>query len=192
MDPHFNLPHRKKMGLEIDRLYDNLKSVIMSSLQGANSISICTDIWSKPGFTASFLGVTAHYFSHQDKQRHNVTLAVSRLPPPHNAVKIFNALNLVLEQWSILKDRVFRILTDNGSNMVVAFKIHAPGNESNEEDFADHVALEDDLHLQAAQESDNEWSDVYDSEPLPENDAIAEITDFEHHEFNHDSVFTTS
>ena len=87
---------------------------------------------------------------------------------------------------------MFRILTDNGSNMVVAFKIHASGNESNEEDFADHVALEDDLHLQAAQESDNEWSDVYDSEPLPENDAIAEITDFEHHEFNHDSVFTTS
>ena len=183
------------MGLEIDRLYDNLKSVIMSSLQGANRISICTDIWSKPGFTASFLGITAHYFSHQDKQRHNITLAVSRLPPPHNAEKILDTVNSVLEQWSIPKNQVFRILTDNGSNMVAAFKsLHteASDNDSDEEDFADHVTLDDDLDLDAAQESGNELSDEYDLEPIPENDAIAEITDFEHHEFNHDSVFTTA
>ena len=38
-------------------------------------ISICTDIWSKPGMTVSFLGITVHYFSHQDSQHHNVTLA---------------------------------------------------------------------------------------------------------------------
>ena len=87
------------MGLEIDRLYDNLKSVIISSLQEANRISICTDL-SKPGFTPSFLGVIAHYFSHQDKQRHYVMLAVSRSPPPppHNAENIFETVNLVMDQ----------------------------------------------------------------------------------------------
>ena len=68
----------------------------------------------------------------------------------------------------------------------------ASDNDSDEEDFADRVTLDDDLDLDAAQESGNELSDEYDLEPIPENDAIAEITDFEHHEFNHDSVFTTA
>ena len=33
---------------------------------------------------------------------------------------------------------------------------------------------------------------MFDFEPIPENDVITEITDFEYHEFNHDSVFTTA
>ena len=113
-------------------------------------------------------------------------LAVSRLPPSHNAEKILDTVNSVLEQWSIPKNKVFRILTDNGSNMVAAFKsLHtdASDNDSDEEDFADHVTLDDDLDFDAAQESGNELSDEYDLEPIPENDAIA---------FNHDSVFTTA
>ena len=44
LDPHFNLPRRKKMGFEIDRVYDNLKSVIISSLQGANHILVFVQI----------------------------------------------------------------------------------------------------------------------------------------------------
>ena len=69
-------------------------------------------------------------------------------------------------------------------------KILTSGNDSDEEDFAD-VTLDDDLDLQAAQESNDELSDD-DPEPIPENDAVAEITDYEHHELDHDSVFTTA
>ena len=54
-----------------------------------------------------------------------------------------------------------------------------------------YSTLDDDLDLEAAQKSGNELLDEFDFEPIPENDAIAKITNFEHHEFNHDSVFTT-
>ena len=83
---------------------------------------ICTDIWSKPGLTASFLGITAHYFSHQDSQCHIVTLAVSRLPSPHTADRILETFDTIMCQWSIPKCKIFRVLTDNGSNMVAVFK----------------------------------------------------------------------
>ena len=72
--------------------------------------------------TASFLGITAHYFSYQDRQRHNVTLAVSRLPSPHTADRILEAFDAIVCQWNIPQSKLFRVLTDNGSNMVVAFK----------------------------------------------------------------------
>jgi len=122
LDACYKLPHSKKLGVEIENLYSNVKSKISSSLQNARFISICTDIWSKPGMTASFLGITAHYFSHQDSQRHNVTLAVSRLPSPHTADRILETFDTVMSQWSIPKCKIFRVLTDNGSNMVAAFK----------------------------------------------------------------------
>ena len=57
--PCYKLPHNKKFGIEIENLYSNVKSKISSSLQNARFISICTYIWSKPGLTASFLGITA-------------------------------------------------------------------------------------------------------------------------------------
>ena len=122
LDPRFKIPHSKKLGIEIENLYGNFKRKISSSLQNDRIISIRTDIWSKPGMTASFLGITAHYFSYQDRQRHNVTLAVSRLLSPHTADRILEAFDAINCQWNIPQCKLFRVLTDNGSNMVVAFK----------------------------------------------------------------------
>ena len=122
LDPRFKIPHSKKLGIEIENLYGNFKRKISSSLQNDRIISICTDIWSKPGMTASFLGITAHYFSYQDGQRHNVTLAVSRLPSPQTADRILEAFDAFVCQWNIPQSKLFRVLTDNGSNMVVALK----------------------------------------------------------------------
>ena len=41
----------------------HLLETILSLLSKAVIISISADIWSKPGMTASFLGVTAHFFT---------------------------------------------------------------------------------------------------------------------------------
>ena len=67
------------------------------------------------------------------------TLAVTRLPPSHTATKIHDTINLVLDQWNIPKNKIFHIVTDNGSNMVAAFKRHSLGDDSeNEDNFANH------------------------------------------------------
>jgi hypothetical protein len=95
---------------------NSLKSIIKKSLPNN------TDIWTKKGMSASFLGVTAHYYTHEDKQRHQVTLAVRGFSSPHTSQQVAGALGAVRTDWSISHTKVFRVLTDNGSNMVAAFK----------------------------------------------------------------------
>ena len=44
-------------------------------MQYARKISLCTDIWRKPGFTASFLGITCHYFKRNGKKEYHYYLS---------------------------------------------------------------------------------------------------------------------
>ncbi len=84
-DPRYLIPHRQKLQLEIEQLSHELRLKLLDSIQHGRKLSFCADVWSKPGMSASFLGVTCHYFSHYDMQCHQVTLAVHRLPSPHTA-----------------------------------------------------------------------------------------------------------
>lgn len=56
MDRKYKVPHRKVISQEISKIYSHLKEKIQCLLKEALTISICADIWSKPGMTASFLG----------------------------------------------------------------------------------------------------------------------------------------
>ena len=47
--------------------------------------------------TSSYLGVTAHFFTRWDHRRHQITLAVRRMPHPHNAVSICVIIEKVLK-----------------------------------------------------------------------------------------------
>ena len=67
LDKQYDIPGRKKLGKDIDLLYTKLKQNISLSLENARRISLCSDIWSKQGMTASFLGMTAHFFTYLDK-----------------------------------------------------------------------------------------------------------------------------
>lgn len=62
IDRRYEVPHRKVISQEIDKEFIHLKDKILSLFSNAVKISMCADIWSKPGMTASFLGVTAHFF----------------------------------------------------------------------------------------------------------------------------------
>ena len=95
------------MESEIEKIYQNSKAKVSESLGGATKISICADIWSKPGMTASFLGITAHYFSSNDNQRHTVTLAVRNLPFPHTAERISNTVDDILREWNLPRHHIF-------------------------------------------------------------------------------------
>lgn len=75
--------------------------------------------------TSSYLGVTAHFFSTKDHKRHNVTLAARHFPSPHTASQIADLVQEILAEWNIPQSKIHRVLTDNGSNMVAAFKTQA-------------------------------------------------------------------
>ena len=87
MDKRYCAPHREKLGQEIDKVYSKLKANISLVLEIAQ-VTICADIWSKSGLTASFLGITAHCFTHHNLKRHNITLALRRFPSPHTGDRV--------------------------------------------------------------------------------------------------------
>ena len=203
LDPQYKIPHSKKLGIEIENLYGNVKRKISSSLQNARLISVCADIWSKPGMTASFLGITAHYFSYQDSQRHNVTLAISRLPSPHTADRILEAFDTIICQWDIPHSKLFRVLTDNGSNMVAAFKDQITSEvgieiESVDDDDAEQCYINVDPGNSDESECDIldepiEYDSEHDSdvEINGEQAASTDISNFEQQENEHALAFNS-
>ena len=65
--------------------------------------------------------IPRHFFPHKNNNQHTVTLAVRRITGSHTAVNIRTLLD---EEWGIYGSKLFATLTDNGSNMVAAFKAH--------------------------------------------------------------------
>ena len=201
LDPRYTVPHRKKMGIEIERVYQNVKAKISESLKGANKISICTDIWSTPGMTASFLGITAHYFCSSDNQRHTITLAVRHLPSPHTAEMISETVEDILLEWNIPKHNIFRILTDNGSNMVATFKTHLLNRVDNGHEEDEHVESNipyskvNDITINEAGDSVDEVDDFEDLEDTSDLEFDSkhcisnEISNFEQTEWHHNEAF---
>lgn len=146
LDKHYAIPGRKKLGKEIEVVYRKLKNNISLTLEKAKRVSICTDIWSKQGMSASFLGITAHFFTFPDKKRHSITLAVRRFESPHTGVRIAALLQVVLDEWKI-QHKIFRSLTDNGSNMIKAFSEIDSSDVSGDE-CLDSEGADSDLDLE--------------------------------------------
>ena len=113
MDNRFVVPGRSVVGKELDKVLIELKAKIGSFLLEANKMSICVDIWSKKGMTSSYLGITAHFYSHKDCRLHTVTLAVCRMPSPHTGDNIRDLVDQVLDEWQIPLSKVSATLTDN-------------------------------------------------------------------------------
>ena len=95
-DPRYLIPGRTRIGKEIDKVMSDMKERIEVFLSQSQKISLCADIWTKKGMTSSYLGITAHFFSSFDRKRHQVTLAVRKMPHPHNAEHILEVTETLL------------------------------------------------------------------------------------------------
>ena len=142
LDPRYPVPNRSVIDTEMEALYTEMKGKVASKLQEARKIAICTDIWSRKGLTQSFLGITAHFFTRSDHKRHNATLAVRLLPSPHTADRIEEMVRTILQEWSISEQKISTIVTDNGSNMVAAFKnwLHIADEQDSETEDEDKTS----------------------------------------------------
>ena len=141
MDERYPVPGRSSIQRELDQIMIELKVNISAYIESANAVSITCDIWSKKGLTSSYLGVTVHFYSRTDNRCHTVTLAVRRLTTSHTASNIRSLLDNILVEWDILSSKVSAVITDNGSNMVAAFKtnldhfvIDETGNDEDEDE----------------------------------------------------------
>jgi len=67
------------------------------------------------------MGVTAHFYDAENHQRRVVGLALRSLSERHTGDYIFTVYQEMIAQWGI-EDKIFKVVTDNGSNVVKAFK----------------------------------------------------------------------
>ncbi|KAL0151678.1 hypothetical protein M9458_053079, partial [Cirrhinus mrigala] len=77
------------------------------------------------GLTASFLGVSACYFNPDDNKTEHKLLNLKEMVHPHTVESISTLVEESMEEWGIPREKVLTTITDNGSNMVASFHIHA-------------------------------------------------------------------
>ena len=180
LDPRYQMPGRARMAKEMDLLMADMKGRIKVYLDFAQKVSVCTDIWTKRGMTSSYLGVTTHFFSRHDHRRHCVTLAVRVFPHPHTAERVRNLLDEILKEWGI-DEKLYLVITDNGSNMVKAFQsdvlasIADSSEESmDEEEDVDEASDDDDSADEAVEGEEDEESE-FDIKELQHDIAFAQF-----------------
>jgi hypothetical protein len=125
------------------------------------------DCWSKKGLTASFLGISASFYSPKHKTALHFLLNLWQIDHPHTGEMIADRLCSSLAKWGIEQRRVLMVVTDNGANMIKAVRV--AGDRSNDGD--------DDGIQSEASDSESEPSEDEDTEREVADDNVNDIDD---------------
>jgi hypothetical protein len=120
LDMSYKVSSHSSLSKQLEQVLCDMRANIKIHLESARKIHLACDIWTKNGMSESFLGITAHFISKH--KLHRVTLAVRRMPSQHTGDRIREVVEDILREWGLGIEKVGKILTDNGSNMVKAFK----------------------------------------------------------------------
>ncbi|XP_076137950.1 zinc finger BED domain-containing protein 4-like [Alosa pseudoharengus] len=136
IDKRLTVPKKTKIASLVDQMYLAEKVKFKNRLAMARKVTIGIDIWTKKGLTASFLAVSACYFNVQDSKAEHILLNLKQMVHPHTAHSIATLVEECTEEWGIPKEKILMIITDNGSNMVSAFR-HEEDTSSDESNSQD-------------------------------------------------------
>lgn len=153
IDKRLTLPKKTKIANLGDQMYLAEKVKFKNRLAMARKVTIGIDIWTKKGLTASFLAVSACYFNVQDSEAEPILLNLKQMVHPHTAHSIVTLMEKCTEEWGIPKEKILMIITDNGSNMVSAFRHKEEDTSSDENNSQDS----DDDDEEADERSVCEW-----------------------------------
>ncbi|XP_057201522.1 uncharacterized protein LOC130561312 [Triplophysa rosa] len=147
IDKRLAVPKKTKINNLVDQLYDDEKQKFRKQLTKVRKITLGLDIWTKRGLTASFLAISACYFCPQEEKAKHILLTLVQLSHPHTAECIKTCVDRCTEEWGIPKNKILTVITDNGSNMVTAFK--------KSEEYDDHSTTEEDSQEDSEEDSDD-------------------------------------
>ncbi|PIO15792.1 hypothetical protein AB205_0120060 [Aquarana catesbeiana] len=99
-----------------------MKNKNSKRVAAARRVSICTDLWTKKGLSASFLAISGCCFCVEQHKLEHILLALEQVAHPHTAQSIKSCVDKCFQEWDITKRKILTVITDNGSNMVAAFK----------------------------------------------------------------------
>lgn len=133
-DKRLTIPKRTKINNLVERIYDDEKQKYKERLATARKITIGLDIWTKKGLTASFLAISACFFCTVENKAQHILLRLDQIAHPHTAECIKTCVDRCTEDWGIPQHKILTVITDNGSNMIAAFKANEPDDPTSSED----------------------------------------------------------
>ncbi|XP_033226486.1 zinc finger BED domain-containing protein 1-like [Belonocnema kinseyi] len=114
------MPSKTTFANYLDKKYDEISDIYKEKLKGVADITLTTDLWTDTLNTTSFLGITAHFLD--GSKMATVILGCYEFPKSHTSANITEKIQEVCADWSIRKDQLSAIVTDNASNVVKAVK----------------------------------------------------------------------
>ncbi|XP_028297947.1 uncharacterized protein LOC114460108 [Gouania willdenowi] len=163
IDKKMTIPKKTKLGNLIDKQYEDEKQKFRGRLAAARRISVGIDLWTKKGLTASFLAISSCYFCIEQNKPEHILLALEQVAHPHTAQSIKACVDKSLQEWDIPTEKIIAVITDNGSNMVAAFK-------------------------NTASEGEDVTSDDSEDFPVMESDSVPEVDDLRYHNVNMERI----
>ncbi|CAF4960759.1 unnamed protein product, partial [Rotaria magnacalcarata] len=132
----------------------SLKSIVLTriheKLDTTDHVTLTVDIWSDRR-CRSFIGITCHFID-QDINLQAYLIDFLRLKSFHTSENIQQMTDEVLERFNI-KKKVFRIVTDNASSMIKAYKFGLSFDTENIEiDEKNQFITENDLTIEDFEE----------------------------------------
>ena len=141
LSPSHTVMSRKTLNKRLSEKNAMLLYDIRQQLADQSAVCTTADIWSC--MHKSYLGVTAHWISH-DLNRRSVALACARLKGSHTYDVVADHLMIVHSQFGLDHTNISFTVTDNGSNFVKAFAEYHETEEVRSEESDDGVGYDDD------------------------------------------------
>ncbi len=113
---------------------------IKSALNLAKHVSLTVDLWSDRQMRL-FLGVTAHYID-ENFLLHSIVIGCHVFEGKHTGENILAKLILILDYY-LIKEKIFKIVIDNGSNMVKAIRL-ATRSDNSDDNYDSEIENQDD------------------------------------------------
>lgn len=114
----------KKIAEQYTEYIENTKE----QLRKVDFICTTADIWSSS--KRSYLGVTAHWIDCDKFNRKSVTLACRRFKGTHSYDKVAELIAEIHSEFDLKLSKIIKTITDNGSNMVKAFRIYGQDSDT--------------------------------------------------------------
>lgn len=115
----------------IPSFVSDTQRLIREALARVKEVTLTVDAWSDKR-CRSFLGVTVHFIDDKLIPRAYL-IDFLRFKPPHTGQNILQTTEDVLERFG-LREKVFRIVTDNASAMIKAYKFGLSVDEEDPDD----------------------------------------------------------
>lgn len=91
LDPRHTVPKKTTTAYDIQSLYLKGKDILKDKLLSSPSnIVLTTGIWTNPGFSSSFLGITPNYVLEEKKCLEGAVSLLVTFPSPHTGTAIAN------------------------------------------------------------------------------------------------------